>query len=294
MASSSRGKRQASNRWMLLLVHGLLALAVLHMHSLKAGGVEALPITSRPIEGNAQKDAWEAWLRLPYEQKSLEKQKKVMPKSIFALPFRHCPPGHKLYNERCISQTNIDPTDLVAQELQEQLGYGGGGGAGGGPTAFTDYDYSDNESDELIYEMPLGPLILSDPLPTLPTSGASGAEDQALPSEDAPLKFNIFEKKFPTASESDVVNTTTATSSSIATATATATTTPTPTIATMREDALKAQQRPSNRIAESDQDLQADASSALPSTTSLSISSSSSSSSSSSNNNNSCNSCCCY
>nr|XP_032295639.1 protein folded gastrulation [Drosophila virilis] len=274
MASSSRGIQQSSGCGWLLLVHGLLALTALHMHSLKGAAVEALPITSRPIEGNAQKDAWEAWLRLPYEQKSLEKQKKVMPKSIFALPFRHCPPGHKLYNERCIPQINIDPTDLVAQELQGALGEGGEVSSG----SPTDYDYSDSESDEQLYEMSLGPFAQKDQLSTQPS--ASGAEDQALPSEDAPLKFNIFEKKFPTAPEAvlqpDVVNATTATT---ATSTSMTTPTPTPTIATMREDALKAQRQPDNRIAEGAEDLQADASNALPSTTILSISSSSSSSS---------------
>ncbi|XP_016999568.2 protein folded gastrulation [Drosophila takahashii] len=154
------------------------------------GASDGLPITSRPIEGNVQRMVWEDWVNLDPEQRNLTKEKKVTAKSIFTLPFRHCPQGHTLYNQLCIPQSNIDPTDLIKQELL----LAGGTDGNPPPPPIGDYDYGDDvESDEIVYDLSVIPTAMQDGLPP-----AVGAEDQALPSEDAPLKFNIFEKKFPT------------------------------------------------------------------------------------------------
>jgi len=129
-------------------------------------------------------------VNLDPEQRSLTKEKKVTAKSIFTLPFRHCPQGHTLYNELCIPQSNIDPTDLIKQELI----LAGGTNGSPPPPPIADYDYGDDvESEEIVYDLSVIPTAMQDSVPP-----RLGAEDQALPSEDAPLKFNIFEKKFPT------------------------------------------------------------------------------------------------
>ncbi|KAH8355515.1 hypothetical protein KR084_003967 [Drosophila pseudotakahashii] len=154
------------------------------------GANNGLPITSRPIEGNVQRMVWEDWVNLDPEQRNLSKEKKVTAKSIFTLPFRHCPQGHTLYNQLCIPQSNIDPTDLIKQELI----LAGGTDGNPPPPPIGDYDYGDDvESDEVVYDLSVIPTAMQDGVPP-----SVGVEDQALPSEDAPLKFNIFEKKFPT------------------------------------------------------------------------------------------------
>ncbi|EDW27033.1 GL16542 [Drosophila persimilis] len=248
----------------------LLAVAALNLHL--EGGAHALPITSRPIEGNAQRMAWDEWLSLPLEQKSLEKEKKVTAKSIFTLPFRHCPPGHTLYNEHCIPQINIDPADLLKQELI----YANAGAPGSGsPTAIiTDYDYSEDGSEEVS-----GDELLYDLEPqSQQTTGEAGGEDQALPSADAPLKFNIFEKKFPTgpalggeSSPEESPEEETARLPPIVAATATATTdtatTTTPKPATTTTATPNPKPTPSNRIPAGG-DLQAASSNALSTTSS--------------------------
>lgn len=154
------------------------------------GANNALPITSRPIEGNVQRMVWEDWVNLDPEQRNLTKEKKITAKSIFTLPFRHCPQGHTLFNQLCIPQSNIDPTDLVKQELI----LAGGSNGSPPPPPIGDYDYGDDEeSEEIVYDLSVIPTAMQDGLPP-----SVGTGDQALPSEDAPLKFNIFEKKFPT------------------------------------------------------------------------------------------------
>ncbi|XP_033170711.1 protein folded gastrulation [Drosophila mauritiana] len=154
------------------------------------GANNALPITSRPIEGNVQRMVWEDWVNLDPEQRNLTKEKKITAKSIFTLPFRHCPQGHTLFNQLCIPQSNIDPTDLVKQELI----LAGGSNGSPPPPPIGDYDYGDDEeSEEIVYDLSVIPIAMQDGLPS-----SVGAGDQALPSEDAPLKFNIFEKKFAT------------------------------------------------------------------------------------------------
>ncbi|EDX18570.1 GD15480 [Drosophila simulans] len=157
------------------------------------GANNALPITSRPIEGNVQRMVWEDWVNLDPEQRNLTKEKKITAKSIFTLPFRHCPQGHTLFNQLCIPQSNIDPTDLVKQELI----LAGGSNGSPPPPPIGDYDYGDDEeSEEIVYDLSVIPIAMQDGLPS-----SVGAGDQALPSEDAPLKFNIFEKKFATGTE---------------------------------------------------------------------------------------------
>ncbi|XP_017153071.1 protein folded gastrulation [Drosophila miranda] len=255
-----------SSRW---LMNFLLAVAALNLHL--EGGAHALPITSRPIEGNAQRMAWDEWLSLPLEQKSLEKEKKVTAKSIFTLPFRHCPPGHTLYNEHCIPQINIDPADLLKQELI----YANAGAPGSGsPTAIiTDYDYSEDGSEEVS-----GDELLYDLEPqSQQTMGEAGGEDQALPSADAPLKFNIFEKKFPTgpalggesspeeSPEEETARLPPIVAATATSDTATATTTPKP--ATTPTATPNPKATPSNRIPAGG-DLQAASSNALSTTSS--------------------------
>ncbi|XP_037727541.1 protein folded gastrulation [Drosophila subpulchrella] len=164
-------------------------LAVLAL-TIFLGANNGLPITSRPIEGNVQRMVWNDWVNLDPEQRSLTKEKKVTAKSIFTLPFRHCPQGHTLYNELCIPQSNIDPTDLIKQELI----LAGATNGSPPPPPILDYDYGDDgESEKIVYDVSVIPTAVQDSVPP-----RLGAEDQALPSEDAPLKFNIFEKKFPT------------------------------------------------------------------------------------------------
>ncbi|XP_034109096.1 protein folded gastrulation [Drosophila albomicans] len=249
----------------MLLALALTLTLTLTALQMQLASVEALPITSRPIEGNAQLLAWEEWQRLTPDQRTLEKEKKVTAKSIFTLPFRHCPPDHKRYGDRCIPQINIDPTDLIKQELLIELSPGGSA-----PSVNLDYDYSDSDgdedSDELFINVPL--MQKGQLLPPLQPNGA--AEDQALPSEDAPLKFNIFENKYPMTLDTAAKSTAT-TATTTTTVTTTETTTAATATATATTTAATVQQS-SNRIATQLDDLMADSSVALPSTTTLSIS----------------------
>nr|XP_036222077.1 protein folded gastrulation [Bactrocera oleae]XP_036222078.1 protein folded gastrulation [Bactrocera oleae] len=160
-----------------------------------AGAVEALPITSKPIEGTAENLAWQAWLMLPPEQKQLEKSRKVTPKSIFSLPFRDCPPGHQLFQSRCIPTVNINQSDLLTQQV---LGLFGGsvGGATGADNAY-EIDYGDEE-----YDLGLGegePVMMYEaPQPFNGGLVVGASNTQQPPARDEPLKFNLFEQKFPT------------------------------------------------------------------------------------------------
>ncbi|KAH8275894.1 hypothetical protein KR026_001048 [Drosophila bipectinata] len=163
----------------LLTVLGLTVLAALR--------ADSLPITSRPIEGPIQRMVWEDWVNLGPEEQALVAHKKVTAKSIFTLPFRHCPPHHTLYNELCIPQSNINPNQLIVQELI--LAETGNGKPPPAPIADYDYGNEPEESDEVAFDIGGIPP---------PAMSPSSGQDQALPSEDAPLKFNIFEKKFPT------------------------------------------------------------------------------------------------
>lgn len=172
----------ASPSCLLTVLAGLTVIASLSLTT------DALPITSRPVE-DIQRMVWKDWVNLGPEQQTLEKEKKVTAKSIFTLPFRHCPPHHTLYNELCIPQSNINPNQLIVQELI--LAETANGKPPPAPIA--DYDYGDEpeDSDEIVFD--IGGI----PSPAIGPVQPSG-QDQALPSEDAPLKFNIFEKKFPT------------------------------------------------------------------------------------------------
>ncbi|XP_016971331.2 protein folded gastrulation [Drosophila rhopaloa] len=240
------------------------------------GANNGLPITSRPIEGNVQRMVWEDWVNLDPEQRNLTKEKKVTAKSIFTLPFRHCPQGHTLYNQLCIPQSNIDPTDLVKQELI----LAGSSNGSPPPPPIADYDYGDDtESEEIVYDLSVIPTAMQD----------GGAQDQALPSEDAPLKFNIFEKKFPTGTGEppeelplppDMVAATHASSISSSSSTTTAATSGS--TATTTTTTASPPGETGNRIAGGD--LQAAPSNALSTTATLTRGSNTSTSSSNSSN----------
>ncbi|XP_004525872.1 mucin-5AC isoform X2 [Ceratitis capitata] len=171
----------------------------------------ALPITSKPIEGTAENLAWQAWLMLPPEQRQLEKSRKVTPKSIFSLPFRDCPPGHQLFQSRCIPTVNINQSDLLTQQV---LGLFVGAEAAGGAAAGTagganvyEFDYGDEEYDLGLGEGEGESVMLFD-VPQPFNSGGGGvgsvgtaagpSNTQHTPVRDEPLKFNLFEQKFPT------------------------------------------------------------------------------------------------
>ncbi|XP_011187749.2 serine-rich adhesin for platelets [Zeugodacus cucurbitae] len=163
-----------------------------------SGAVEALPITSKPIEGTAENLAWQAWLMLPPEQKQLEKSRKVTPKSIFSLPFRDCPPGHQLFQSRCIPTVNINQSDLLTQQV---LGLFGGSDAGGTGATGNDNAYEIDYGDEE-YDLGLGegePVMMYEaPQPYNGGFVVGASNTQQPPARDEPLKFNLFEQKFPT------------------------------------------------------------------------------------------------
>ncbi|XP_053949973.1 protein folded gastrulation [Anastrepha ludens] len=156
--------------------------------------VEALPITSKPIEGTAENLAWQAWLMLPPEQKQLEKSRKVTPKSIFSLPFRDCPPGHQLFQSRCIPTVNINQSDLLTQQV---LGlFVGNEGTAGSENAY-EFDYEDEE-----YGLGYGegePAVMYESAQSFNAGSAAGSGNaQQPPARDEPLKFNLFQQKYPT------------------------------------------------------------------------------------------------
>ncbi|XP_054727626.1 protein folded gastrulation [Anastrepha obliqua] len=156
--------------------------------------VEALPITSKPIEGTAENLAWQAWLMLPPEQKQLEKSRKVTPKSIFSLPFRDCPPGHQLFQSRCIPTVNINQSDLLTQQV---LGlFVGNEGTASSDNAY-EFDYEDEE-----YGLGYGegePAVMYESAQSFNAGSAAGSGNaQQPPARDEPLKFNLFQQKYPT------------------------------------------------------------------------------------------------
>lgn len=136
----------------LLTVLGLAVVATL--------ATDALPITSRPIE-DIQRMVWKDWVNLGPEQQTLEKEKKVTAKSIFTLPFRHCPPQHTLYNDHCIPQSNINPNQLIVQELI--LAETANGKPPPAPIADYDYDNEPEESDEIAFDIDVMPPAISPP-----------------------------------------------------------------------------------------------------------------------------------
>uniref|UniRef100_A0A1A9UUL9 FOG_N domain-containing protein n=1 Tax=Glossina austeni TaxID=7395 RepID=A0A1A9UUL9_GLOAU len=154
----------------------------------------ALPITSKPIESTAENLAWEAWLMLPPEQKNQIKSRKVTPKSIFSLPQRKpCQQGHHKVDTKCIPIINgsnallIDPSVLILVV-----------GDTGEAVEF-DYDLIEEEEEEKEKEQRTSStsqkLIDSRQGLDKPTTDAT---EQKLTKQDEPLKFNIFQSKFPT------------------------------------------------------------------------------------------------
>ncbi|XP_037934995.1 protein folded gastrulation [Teleopsis dalmanni] len=163
----------------------ILALQVLSLDVLP--NINALPITSKPIESTAENLAWQAWLMLPPEQKNLEKSRKVTPKSIFLLPNRaDCPAGQHLYKGQCIPTVTIDPTELLTQQL---LGF-----VVGDANANNNYefDYDDEEYDS-------AQKFTGEEKDVIMPADVGHYDDASqLPRRDEPLKFNIFQQKFPT------------------------------------------------------------------------------------------------
>ncbi|XP_061388822.1 protein folded gastrulation [Musca vetustissima] len=149
----------------------------------------ALPVTSKPIESTAENLAWQAWLMLPPEQKQLIKSRKVTPKSIFTLPLRvECPEGHQQIDNKCIPTVTGSNAVLIHPNVLGLV-------LGDAPTADVEYDYEDEPimGDGNDYNPPL--------YLTAGTDGKSNTEtilELKPPSQDEPLKFNIFQHKFPT------------------------------------------------------------------------------------------------
>ncbi|XP_073832962.1 folded gastrulation [Musca autumnalis] len=157
----------------------------------------ALPVTSKPIESTAENLAWQAWIMLPPEQKQLIKSRKVTPKSIFTLPQRvQCPEGHQQVDSKCLP-TVIGTNDVLIDPNALGLVLGDA------PTADIEYDYEDETimgdggSNGGGNNMPFNP-------PLFLMSGHDGKSNTETvlelkpPSQDEPLKFNIFQSKFPT------------------------------------------------------------------------------------------------
>ncbi|XP_075157068.1 folded gastrulation [Haematobia irritans] len=159
----------------------------------------ALPVTSKPIENTAENLAWQAWLMLPPEQKQLMKSRKVTPKSIFTLPLRvECPEGHQQVDTKCLPTVIGSNAVLIDPNVLGLV-------LGDSPVEI-DYDYEDDlaatatggggDGEEGKANMPVfnPPMYLSDS----EKFNTDAVFDLKPPSKDEPLKFNIFQTKFPT------------------------------------------------------------------------------------------------
>ncbi|KAL9880595.1 folded gastrulation isoform 1-T8 [Glossina fuscipes fuscipes] len=173
---------------LLMAMQVLMTLDIASKEQTKMLSV-ALPITSKPIESTAENLAWQAWLMLPPEQKNQIKSRKVTPKSIFSLPQRKpCQQGHHKVDTKCIPIINgsnallIDPSVLILVV-----------GDTGEAVEF-DYDLIEEEEEERTSSTSQK-LIDSRQGLDKPTTDAI---EQKLTKQDEPLKFNIFQSKFPT------------------------------------------------------------------------------------------------
>uniref|UniRef100_A0A182XC44 Folded gastrulation N-terminal domain-containing protein n=1 Tax=Anopheles quadriannulatus TaxID=34691 RepID=A0A182XC44_ANOQN len=128
--------------------------------------VDALPITSKPLDNNPDHLTWEAaWLsedsRAPMPLSG--KSKKITPKSIFITPFLNsyntsaCPPDYKVdYNGKCIQVVSINTADILVTKLQSLFSqHGDGGGSNGGGTGEDDYDYDYDSTGPFHVNLPL-------------------------------------------------------------------------------------------------------------------------------------------
>ncbi|XP_005176641.1 protein folded gastrulation [Musca domestica] len=176
---------------LLVALQVLMTLLVMPLSSVMMT-TSALPVTSKPIESTAENLAWQAWIMLPPEQKQLIKSRKVTPKSIFTLPHRvQCPEGHQQVDMKCIP-TVVGSNAVLIDVLGLVLG--------DAPTADVEYDYEDEPvmgDASNAGNMPFNPPLYL----TAGNDGKSHTEtvlELKPPSQDEPLKFNIFQSKFPT------------------------------------------------------------------------------------------------
>ncbi|EDO63971.1 AGAP011517-PA, partial [Anopheles gambiae str. PEST] len=170
--------------------------------------VDALPITSKPLDNNPDHLTWEAaWLsedsRAPMPLSG--KSKKITPKSIFITPFLNsyntsaCPPDYKVdYNGKCIQVVSINTADILVTKLQSLFSqHGDGGGSNGGGTGEDDYDYDYDSTGPFHVNLPL-----SIDLPPEPPQQQAPAQDKAkitTVSLTEPVKPSS-EKPFPATS----------------------------------------------------------------------------------------------
>uniref|UniRef100_A0A182PLB4 FOG_N domain-containing protein n=1 Tax=Anopheles epiroticus TaxID=199890 RepID=A0A182PLB4_9DIPT len=127
--------------------------------------MDALPITSKPLDNNPDHLTWEAaWLsedsRAPMPLSG--KSKKITPKSIFITPFLNsyntsaCPPDYKVdYNGKCIQVVSINTADILVTKLQSLFSQHGDGGSNGGGTGEDDYDYDYDSTGPFHVNLPL-------------------------------------------------------------------------------------------------------------------------------------------
>ncbi|XP_053679143.1 mucin-5AC-like [Anopheles nili] len=127
--------------------------------------VDALPITSKPLDNNPDHLTWEAAWLSEDSRASLPvggKTKKITPKSIFITPFLNsynasaCPPDYKVdYNGKCIQVVNINPADILVTKLQSLFSQHGDTGGYGAGTSEVDYDYDYDATGPFQVNLPL-------------------------------------------------------------------------------------------------------------------------------------------
>ncbi|CAO1437170.1 unnamed protein product [Diamesa serratosioi] len=181
----------------------------------------ALPITSQPLENNADHLAWDAWLMgdsdsqsgvgtqngdanrsgSPYGGKS----KKITPKSIFITPnfnnisSSHCPMGYKIDDRgQCIRIVNINQDDLLVTRLQSLLSQTTDNTENG-----IKEDYYDDYTDDI--EESTGPIHFNLPL-TFDNDPAPYKSDEKLDNNDDYTQLEPFLGKPPIEQSNSFVN----------------------------------------------------------------------------------------
>ncbi|CAO1420974.1 unnamed protein product [Diamesa hyperborea] len=188
--------------------------------------VNALPITSQPLENNADHLAWDAWLMgdsdsqsgvgtqngdanrsgSPYGGKS----KKITPKSIFITPnfnnisSSHCPMGYKIDDRgQCIRIVNINQDDLLVTRLQSLLSQTTDNTENG-----IKEDYYDDYTDDI--EESTGPIHFNLPL-TFDNDPAPYKSDEKLDNIDDYTQLEPFLEATATSSQSATTTTSSST-----------------------------------------------------------------------------------
>ena len=189
----------------------------------------ALPITSQPLENNADHLAWDAWLMgdsdsqsgvgtqngdanrsgSPYGGKS----KKITPKSIFITPnfnnlsSSHCPMGYKVDDRgQCIRIVNINQDEILVTRLQSLLSQTTDNTENG-----IKEDYYDDYTDDI--EESTGPIHFNLPL-TFDNDPAPYKSDEKLDNNDDYTQLEPFFGKPPIEQSNSFVNEQQITSSS--------------------------------------------------------------------------------